>query len=86
MKNILKTIAVFLLITFISGCSKNYFNVNTPTGAVDVGQLSMKDLLGPVIYHSVFAQYDAERSFGNYAQNFAGQGGTAAGVTSVAGT
>ncbi len=86
MKNILKTIAVFLLITFISGCSKNYFNVNTPTGAVDVSQLSMNDLLGPVIYHTVFAQYDAERSFGNYAQNFVGQGGTSEGVTSIAGT
>ena len=86
MKNILKTIAAVLLITFISGCGKDYFNVNTPTGSVNVDELSMNDLLGPVIYHSVFAQYDAERSFGNYAQNFTGEGGTSAGVTSVSGT
>ncbi len=86
MKNILKTIAVVLLITFISGCGKDFFNVNTPTGSVDASQLSMNDLLGPVIYHTVFAQYNAERTFGNYAQNFVIQGGGAAGATSVSGT
>jgi len=86
MKNKLKTIISAILLIGLFGCSKDYFNVNTPTGAVNVNQLSMNDLLGPVIYHTVFAQYDAEQSFGNYTQNFVGQGGTAAGVTSIAGT
>lgn len=86
MKNILKTAVVVLLLTLSFGCSKDYFEVNTPTGAVDANQLSMNDLLGPVIYHTIFAQYDAERSFGNYAQNFVGQGGTAAEATSISGT
>ncbi len=86
MKNILKTIAVVFLIVLVSGCSKDYFDVNTPTSAVDATQLRMNDLLAPVIYHTVYAQYDAERSFGNYVQNFVIQGGGAAGVTSVSGT
>jgi hypothetical protein len=85
MKNILKTIAVIFLLTLVAGCSKDYFDVNTPTSAVDASQLRMNDLLAPVIYHTIYAQYDAERSFGNYSQNFVGQGGGAAGVTSVAG-
>lgn len=86
MKNILKTLIVVLLIAFISGCSKDYFKVNVPSGAVSESQLSMNDLLGPVLYHTVIAQYYAERTFGNYSQNFTGQGGTSAGVTSISGT
>jgi len=85
MKNTLKTIIFVLLIAF-SGCSKSYFDVNTPSGSASVDQLSMNDLLGPVIYHTVSAQYWAERSFGNYNQNFTGNGGTAAGATSISGT
>ncbi len=85
MKNILKTIVVLFLITLVSGCSKDFFDVNTPTAATDASELSMNDLLGPVIYHTVYAQYDAENVFGNYTQYFVGEGGTAAGATSVAG-
>lgn len=85
MKNILKTISIVFLIALFSGCSKDYFDVNTPTSAVDASQLKMNDLLGPVIYHTINAQYDAESVFGNYSQNFVGQGGGAAGVSSVAG-
>ena len=86
MKNILKTIAVLFLITLVSGCGKDFFDVNTPTSATDASKLSMNDLLGPVIFHSIYAQYDAERTFGNYVQNFVYQGGGAAGITTVAGT
>ncbi len=86
MKNILKTIAVVFLIALVSGCSKDYFDVNTPTSAVDANQLRMNDLLAPVIFHTIYAQYDAERTFGNYVQNFVIQGGGAAGVTSISGT
>ena len=86
MKNILKSVVVVLLITLISGCGKDFFDVNVPNTAVDASKLSMNDLLGPVIFHTIYGQYSAERSFGNYAQNFVGQGGSAAGVTSVSGT
>ncbi len=86
MKNILKTIAVLFLITLVSGCGKDFFDVNTPTSATDAANLSMNDLLGPVIYHTIYAQYDAERVFGNYVQNFVLQGGSSAGATSIAGT
>lgn len=85
MKNILKSVVVVLLITLISGCGKDFFDVNVPNTAVDASQLSMNDLLGPVIFHTIYGQYSAERSFGNYAQNFVGQGGSAAGATSVSG-
>lgn len=85
MKNILKAFVVVLLIA-LSGCSKTYFDVNTPSNVVDVSQLSMNDLLGPVILNTVNAQYGAESSFGNYDQNFTGDGGTSEGVTSIAGT
>ncbi len=86
MKNILKTVAIVVLIVAFSGCSKDFFDVNVPTGAVDASELGMNDLLGPVIFHTVYGQYYAERSFGNYVQNFTGEGGSAAGVTSISGT
>ncbi len=86
MKNILKTIAVVFLTVLVSSCGKDYFDVNTPTSAVSAKQLRMNDLLAPVIYHTIYAQYDAERIFGNYSQNFVYQGGGAAGTTTLAGT
>jgi hypothetical protein len=86
MKNILKTIAVVFLISLVSGCGKDYFDVNTPSNTADVSQLRMNDLLAPVIYHTIYAQYDAERIFGNYVQNFVYEGGGAAEQTTIAGT
>ncbi len=83
--NIKATIALFFTLIFIS-CSEDYFDVNTPTGSATEEQLSMNDLLGPTIYHTVLAQYFAERTFGNYTQYFTGQGGTATGATSNAST
>ncbi len=78
--------AILIAFTFlISGCSDDYFDVNTPTGAANEDQLRMNDLLGPAIFHTVEAQYWAERSFGNYSQYFTGQTGQASGATEIAG-
>ncbi len=86
MKKILSIIILTAFMFANNSCSKDYFNVNVPSGTADGDQLSMSDLLGPVIFHSFYANYYAERSFGNYTQNFTGQGGTAAGKTSNSGT
>ncbi len=78
-----------LLIVFVilqSGCSNDFFEVNTPSGSSTEDQLRMNDLLGPAIFHTVMAQYWAERSFGNYTQYFTGQTGQAIGSTEISGT
>ena len=84
MRNYNKIIYIVLLLGLFS-CSKDYFDVNRPSGTAEVEQLRINDLLAPVIFHTVEGQYSAELSFGNYVQNFAGQGGTAAGETTAAG-
>ncbi|HKJ48937.1 MAG TPA: SusD/RagB family nutrient-binding outer membrane lipoprotein [Christiangramia sp.] len=84
MRNYNRIIYVVLLLGLFS-CSEDYFDVNRPSGTADVEQLRINDLLAPVIYHTVQGQYSAELSYGNYVQNFAGQGGTAAGETTAAG-
>ncbi|MUP41114.1 SusD/RagB family nutrient-binding outer membrane lipoprotein [Christiangramia aestuarii] len=73
------------LLLGVFSCSDDYFDVNTPSATADVEQLRINDLLAPVIFHTVEGQYSAELAFGNYVQNFAGQGGTAAGETTAAG-
>ncbi len=83
MKKYISTIIIAILTVTVVSCSDDYFDVNTPTGSATEDQLSMNDLLGPAIYHTVLAQYWAERSFGNYTQYFTGQGGGAAGPTSI---
>lgn len=83
-KYITKIVVLVISIAFI-GCSDKYFEVNTPTGAADLDQLRMNDLLAPAIYHTMTAQYNAERSFGNYTQYFTGQGGVSSGETSISG-
>ena len=84
MKALNKIIYIVSLLV-ISACSDDYFDVNTPSGTTDEENLRINDLLAPVIFHTVQGQYSAELSFGNYVQNFAGQGGTAAGETTAAG-
>ena len=84
-KNIAKTIIITLLIVGFTGCSERYFDVNTPSGTAQPGQLRINDLLAPVIYHTMVGQYSAEQTFGNYTQYFVGQGGTAAGETTASG-
>ncbi|MGB5242924.1 MAG: SusD/RagB family nutrient-binding outer membrane lipoprotein [Lutimonas sp.] len=84
MKNkIIKTIILLLLVVFVQACSDEYFDVNTPSGTASYEQLRMSDLLAPVIHSTIEGQYSAEQAFGNYAQNFVGQGGTAAGQTTA---
>ncbi len=84
MRNFNKIIYLVLLLGLFS-CSKDYFEVNRPSGTADLDQLRINDLLAPVIYHTVEGQYSAELTYGNYVQNFVGQGGTAAGETTAAG-
>ncbi len=84
-KNILKITTMLLLILAVTSCSDEYFDVNTPAGTATEEELSMSDLLGPVIHSTMEGQRSAEIVFGNYAQNFVGQGGTAAGRTSISG-
>lgn len=81
-KYIIKTILITLLIT-IGACSDEYFDVNRPSGAADYDQVGMKDLLAPVLVHTINAQYWAARGFNKYSQNFTGNGGTSGGPTSV---
>jgi hypothetical protein len=85
-KNITKTIIITLLIVGFTGCSDNYFDVNTPTGTAQPEQLRIGDLLAPVIYRTMYGQlYSAEQVLGNYTQYFVGQGGTASGETQASG-
>ncbi len=84
-KFIIKTILTGMLIFGVTACSNSYFDVNTPSGTVDVSELSMNDLLAPVIHSTMEGQRSAELAFGNYVQNFVGQGGTAAGETTASG-
>ena len=84
-KFITKTILILLLATGITACSNDYFDVNTPSGAVQPEQLRMSDLLAPVIHSTLEGQRSGELAFGNYVQNFVSQGGGAAGETEAAG-
>jgi hypothetical protein len=84
-KLITKTMTLALLVVLISACSDAYFDVNTPSGTVQPEQLRMSDLLAPVIHSTMEGQRSAELTFGNYAQNFVGQGGTASGETTASG-
>ena len=84
----MRTINKFFFLALLLGvfsCSDDYFDVNRPSGTAEPDQLRINDLLAPVIFHTVEGQYSAELSFGNYVQNFVGQGGTAAGETTAAG-
>ncbi|WP_431122037.1 SusD/RagB family nutrient-binding outer membrane lipoprotein [Flagellimonas flava] len=86
MKNNLRKILVISIAPMVFGCSKDYFDVNTPTGSATKEQVAMNDLLGPAIYHTVQAQYFAERAFGNFTQYFTYQGGGSEEPTSIPST
>jgi len=84
MKNfITKTILIALLTVGITGCSENYFDVNTPSATADQEELRMNDLLGPIIHSTMEGQRSGELSFGNYVQNFVFQEGAATGETTA---
>ncbi|MCM8570539.1 SusD/RagB family nutrient-binding outer membrane lipoprotein [Gramella jeungdoensis] len=84
MKTFYKLICVVLLFGSFS-CSDDYFDVNTPSGAVEQNQLRINDLLAPVIFHTVEGQYSASLPFGNYTQYITGRNGQASGETTAAG-
>lgn len=84
-KLITKAMIIGSLLVGITACSDQYFDVNTPSGTAQPEQLRMSDLLAPVIHSTMEGQLSAELTFGNYVQNFVGQGGTAAGETSASG-
>lgn len=86
MKTLYKLFFLGFIVVSIWGCDDEYFDVNTPNGGATEEQVRMNDLLAPVIYRTIYAQYWAERSVGNYSQYFTGQGGGAAGPSSSSGT
>lgn len=82
MKNIIKNIAILVLFSVsFTGCDE-YLDVNVPADAVALADLDKKDIMGPVIFNSVYTQYYAGRSFNNYTQYFGNNPSTAAGITS----
>ena len=85
-KNIKYTIILVLLTLGFNACSDNYFDVNTPSTAVDIDELNMKDLFAPVLHSTIFAQYYAEQYFGNYTQYFGSYGYGAAGKAELGAT
>lgn len=86
MRKVLKNIFIGTLLVGIMACSDDYFDVNTPSASVDVEDLGMSDLLGPVIHSTLYAQYYAETVVGNYTQYFGGYGYAAAGYSELSAT
>jgi len=87
MKKLIKTFTILTVILFgFAACSDSYYDVNTPADAVSYDQLDMKDLMGPVLYNTLLAQYSTTNVFGNYSQYFGGYGNAAAGRTELSGT
>ncbi|MDZ7612432.1 MAG: SusD/RagB family nutrient-binding outer membrane lipoprotein [Flavobacteriaceae bacterium] len=86
MKKIIKitSLLVAILIGFVA-CNEDYFDVNTPADSVDVDQLGMKDLMGPVLYNTMIAQYSASTGYSNYSQYIGGYGYSALGRSTFSG-
>ena len=80
-KNIILVMSLFVLFS----CSDEYFDTNTPSDSATEDQLRMSDLIGPSIVKTFKAQYYAERSVGNYSQQFTNRSGDGIGTTSVSG-
>jgi hypothetical protein len=82
MKKIFIKLTLILVVAIgLYSCSDDYFDVNTPADAVDISELSMRDLMAPVIYRTIYAQYYSETAFGNYSQYFGSYGSGALGKT-----
>ncbi len=71
MKNYIKHILILCIMGCYLSCS-NYLDVNTPSEAVPVENLSMKDLMGPVLFNTTYAYHDAEITSSNFSQYFMG--------------
>ncbi len=87
MKKIIKitSLLVAILVGLVA-CNDDYFDVNTPADSVDVDQLGMKDLMGPVLYNTMIAQYSSSTGYSNYSQYIGGYGYTALGRSTFSGT
>jgi len=83
MRNVIKNIFIGTLLFGFIACSDDYFDVNTPSASVNVDDLGMSDLLGPVIHSTLYTQYYAETVAGNYTQYFGGYGYAAAGFSEM---
>jgi hypothetical protein len=59
MKNIFKIAGALALAISIYSCSDDYFDVNTPSNAVEQDKIVMKDVLSPCIQYTMNAQYNA---------------------------
>jgi hypothetical protein len=59
MKNIYKFIGALFLTFSIYSCSDDYFDVNTPSNAIEDDKIAMKDVLSPCIQYTMNAQYNA---------------------------
>ena len=86
MKNIISKIVFIALITVSFTACDDYLDVNTPASYVDKNQLNMKDIMGPVMHSTAFAQYGAATVFGNYTQYFGSYGNGAAGKAQLSST
>ncbi|MEP3837495.1 MAG: SusD/RagB family nutrient-binding outer membrane lipoprotein [Algibacter sp.] len=86
MKNTIKNILLLVLLTTGLHCCDDYLDVNTPSSAQTEDALDMKDIIGPVMFNTIYAFYYAELSYGNYTQYFASYGYGAAGLTSTSTT
>ena len=73
MKKYIKYFLFLTIITSFYSCYE-YLDVNTPSDAVAVENLNMKDILGPTLFNTVYAYYYAELSLCNYTQYYAGYG------------
>lgn len=85
MRKLIRNIFIGTLLLAFAACSDDYFDVNTPSASVNVEDLGMSDLLGPVIHSTLYAQYYAETVAGNYTQYFGGYGYAAAGFSEMSG-
>lgn len=74
MKKNIKNIFLLLILTISFSACDDYLDVNTPSDAIEVDDLSMKDLMGPVLFNTVYAYYYAETTNCNYTQYYAGYG------------
>jgi len=79
MKKLIKNIVIIVLFAVgFSGCD-DYLDVNKPSDAVEIEDTPMQGLMGPVMLNTVYANYYAELTFGNYTQYFGSYGSGAAG-------
>jgi len=79
----MKNIVILVLFAVSFTACDDYLDVNTPSDAQNVADLDMKDIMGPVMLNTVYTDYYAARSYGNYTQYFGSYGSGAAGITSA---